>query len=54
MTEPERLRRRIEEIFGDDPVTTGDERGDGGAADEREDRSAERWLRENRPPHHGG
>lgn len=54
MTDAERLRRRIEEIFGDEPATPGDERADGGAADEREEGSADRWLRENRPPHHGG
>lgn len=55
MTEPaDRLRRRIEEIFGDDPSTTADERADHGSAEEREDRDPDRWFTENRPPHHGG
>ncbi|ANY06130.1 hypothetical protein AFB00_07260 [Pseudonocardia sp. HH130630-07] len=55
MTEPaDRLRRRIEEIFGDDPATTSDERADGGSSDERDDRDPDRWFTENRPPHHGG
>ncbi|ALE75061.1 hypothetical protein Ae168Ps1_3982 [Pseudonocardia sp. Ae168_Ps1] len=55
MTEPaDRLRRRIEEIFGDDHATTADERSDGGSAEERDDRDPDRWFTENRPPHHGG
>lgn len=55
MTEPaDHLRRRIEDIFGDDPVGTSDERSDGGSAQERDDRDPDRWFTENRPPHHGG
>ena len=50
---PDRMRRRIEEIFGDEVRVTEDERGDAGSADERED-PTEAWLKENRPPHHGG
>lgn len=53
MTDAERLRRRIAEVFGDEPDTTRDERADGGSAEEREESTADRWLRENRPPHHG-
>lgn len=52
---PDPVRRRIAEIFGDEDRATRDERGDAGSAAEREDGDgAERWLRENRPPHHGG
>ncbi|MBN9795223.1 hypothetical protein DMP17_42570 [Pseudonocardia sp. TMWB2A] len=55
MSEPaDRMRRRIEEIFGDDPSTTADERADYGAADERDTADPDRWFTENRPPHHGG
>ncbi|WP_224392368.1 hypothetical protein [Pseudonocardia sp. ICBG1293] len=55
MSEPaDRMRRRIEEIFGDDPSTSADERADHGAADEREAADPDRWFTENRPPHHGG
>ncbi|MEQ3551791.1 hypothetical protein WIS52_15060 [Pseudonocardia nematodicida] len=54
MTDPaERMRRRIQEIFGDDPVTSADERADGGAPDAGEDADRDRWYTENRPPHHG-
>lgn len=54
MTElPDRVRRRIAEVFGDEEATTRDERGDAGSAAER-DGDADRRLRENRPPHHGG
>ena len=51
---PDLLRRRIAEIFGDEVATSGDERGDTGSAVERDDGDADRWLRENRPPHHEG
>lgn len=51
---PDRVRHRIAEVFGDEETTTRDERGDAGSAAEREDADADRWLRENRPPHHGG
>ncbi|MEJ8280342.1 hypothetical protein [Pseudonocardia spirodelae] len=55
MSEPaDRTRRRIEEIFGDDPTTTADERGDSGSSDERDGADGDRWFTENRPPHHGG
>lgn len=51
---PDRVRRRIADVFGDEVATSGDERGDAGSATERDDGDADRWLRENRPPHHGG
>ncbi len=45
--------RRLAEVFGDEelfPDTTGDERDDRAAQDRRKD--SDRWLTENRPPHH--
>ncbi len=50
-------QRRLAEVFGDVlPATTADERaqsGDGSGDGEPSDgEPAERWLRENRPPHH--
>ncbi|MGZ8179048.1 hypothetical protein ACXVUM_14055 [Williamsia sp. SKLECPSW1] len=48
-------RRRIAAVFGDDlPSVTSDEASaDGSDRDHRGDGSAsEKWLRENRPPHH--
>ena len=48
-TDWERRKRRAE-VFGDAlPDTTRDERGDA-AADEK---SSDRWLQEQVPPHHG-
>ena len=51
--EPEwKRRRRLAEIFGDVlPETTGDERDPSGP---RGESGADRWLREQVPPHHGG
>jgi hypothetical protein len=51
--EPEwQRRKRLAEVFGDVlPETTSDERDD----DVRRDASAaDRWLRSQVPPHHGG
>jgi hypothetical protein len=49
---PDRLRRRLDEVFGDVlPEVTCDEQRD--AADEPP-AAADEWLRANRPPHHGG
>lgn len=47
-------RRRLAEILAGSllPETTSDER-DPGSAGER-DATGDRWLTENRPPHHGG
>ena len=46
-------RRRLDEVFGDDmPDTTSDERDPGGETPER-GAAADRWLREQVPPHHG-
>jgi hypothetical protein len=43
--------RRLDEVFGDVlPETTNDERDDRDAGGE----AADRWLREQVPPHHGG
>lgn len=55
MTElPDSVRRRIAEVFGDDVLTTRDEREDAGSATEREDADdRDRGLRADRPPHHG-
>jgi hypothetical protein len=52
---PERVRRRLDEVFGDVlPEVTRDEAGD--AADERpapgREEQGDEWLRANRPPHH--
>lgn len=60
---PDRVRRRLDEVFGDVlPEATRDETGD--PADERptaqgleapgQDSPGDEWLRANRPPHHGG
>lgn len=46
-------RRRLAEVFGEEelfPDTTGDDRDDRAAQDLRKD--TDRWLTENRPPHH--
>jgi hypothetical protein len=44
-------RKRRAEVFGDAlPDTTRDERDDAPA----EEKSNDRWLREQVPPHHGG
>lgn len=47
-------RRRLAEILAGPllPETTSDERDPGSAADR--DAAGDRWLTENRPPHHGG
>lgn len=47
-------RRRLAEILAGSllPETTSDERDPGSAGDR--DAAGERWLTENRPPHHGG
>jgi hypothetical protein len=50
--EPDPVRRRLDEIFGDVlPEVTRDEQPD--AAD-GPPVSGDEWLRVNRPPHHGG
>ena len=51
----ERVRRRLDEVFGDVlPEVTRDEAGD--PADERpgpgREAQGDEWLRANRPPHH--
>jgi len=44
-------RRTLDEVFGEVlPVITSDELDD--RADDA-DRDADRWYRDNRPPHHG-
>jgi hypothetical protein len=52
-TEPEWVRRRrLAAVFGDVlPETTSDERDQVAAEPEP---SADRWLKEQVPPHHGG
>lgn len=46
-------RRRLAEVFGDTlPETTSDERDPGAGAPARES-AADRWLKEQVPPHHG-
>jgi hypothetical protein len=51
---PDRVRRRLAEVFGDTlPEITRDEQDDPRPADREADRD-EAWYRENRPPHHGG
>jgi hypothetical protein len=49
-------RKRLAEVFGDAlPETTTDERDDATPAAETSGESqADRWLREQVPPHHGG
>ena len=52
---PERVRRRLDEVFGDVlPEVTRDEAGD--PADDRpapgRKEQGDEWLRANRPPHH--
>ena len=51
---PDRVRRRLDEVFGDVlPEVTRDEAGD--PADERpagREAPGDEWLRANRPPHH--
>ena len=50
--DPDRVRRRLDEVFGDVlPEVTRDEQPD--AADEPA-AAGDEWLRANRPPHHGG
>ncbi|NMH98469.1 hypothetical protein [Pseudonocardia acidicola] len=52
---PDRVRRKIDEIFGDVlPSVTRDEIGERGstADDDGAAPSNEEWLRANRPPHH--
>lgn len=50
---PDRVRRRLAEVFGDTlPEVTRDEQDDEARPADR-DRD-EAWYRENRPPHHGG
>lgn len=47
---PERLRRRLDEVFGDVlPSTTADERDD---RDQRPPAAGDEELLANRPPHH--
>jgi hypothetical protein len=47
---PDRVRRRLAEIFGDTmPDVTRDELDDPRPADRERD---EEWYRVNRPPHH--
>ena len=47
---PDRVRRMLDEVFGDVlPSTTSDERDD---RPERASSSAEQELLDNRPPHH--
>jgi hypothetical protein len=47
---PDRVRRRIDEVFGDVlPSTTSDERDEGG---ERTAASSDDEMLANRPPHH--
>jgi hypothetical protein len=49
---PDRLRRRLDEIFGDVlPAVTRDEIDDPQPRDGA-DPASEEWLRANRPPHH--
>lgn len=49
-----RRRRRLAEILAGSllPDTTADERDPGSTGDR--DSAGDRWLNENRPPHHGG
>jgi hypothetical protein len=47
-------RRRLDEVFGDVmPDTTSDERDPGGQGSDQRGDAADRWLREQVPPHHG-
>jgi hypothetical protein len=47
---PDRVRRRLAEVFGDTmPEVTRDELDDPRPADRERD---EEWYRANRPPHH--
>jgi len=48
---PDRVRRRLDEVFGEVlPEVTRDETGD--PAEERPAAQGDEWLRANRPPHH--
>ena len=48
---PDRVRRRLDDVFGDVlPEVTRDEVA--GAPDDPSATSDEQWLRTNRPPHH--
>ena len=48
---PRVSRRKLDEVFGDVlPDVTSDELDDRA---ENADRDADRWYRDNRPPHHG-
>ncbi|MHA6796741.1 hypothetical protein ACVGVM_24995 [Pseudonocardia bannensis] len=50
---PDRVRRKIDEIFGDVlPTVTRDELGEPGNSGDGAAPSDEEWLRANRPPHH--
>lgn len=57
---PAERAARLRRVFGDPlPATTADERSPDGAGDVHGDApgdqaARERWLRDNRPPHHGG
>ncbi|MGE2721515.1 hypothetical protein [Mycolicibacterium celeriflavum] len=47
---PGRSRRRLDDVFGEElPRISADERD---RPDPDDDADRERWLRENRPPHH--
>lgn len=47
---PKRSRDSIDDVFGEAfPQVPADERG---APDPGDDADRERWMRENRPPHH--
>ncbi|SIR76128.1 hypothetical protein SAMN05445060_0695 [Williamsia sterculiae] len=49
-----RRRRRLADVFGDDlPDTSSDEVDPSGQGHIGDAKSRERWLRDNRPPHHG-
>ena len=48
---PERVRRRLDEVFGDVvPEVTRDERAE--TSDGPPPAQEDEWLRANRPPHH--
>lgn len=50
---PDRVRRRLAEVFGDTlPEVTSDELAEPGEAERADGDRDERWYRDNRPPHH--
>jgi len=51
---PDRVRRRLDDVFGDVlPEVGRDEVADGADGPDDRPSATDDWLRANRPPHHG-